>query len=609
MLLSKIKQYSVVELFRIAIYKIIYKSYTTLFKLMISRSWSVKYGRVSSLDKFVSFIKICDNNVNSLIEEADTIVSGKVELFGLWYDYDPINGWLVDPISKRKWSRDEYFVSAKVKGENLGDVKYILELNKFNHLVRVALTYYYTNDDKYLNFIIGSINGWRNEIIPYRSVCQRIIMDMGFRIINLIQISILCSKSNMFSEICIPKINGIIYDQVSAIHRFHTAKWFKTGNGNNHVTGEMIGAIVGSLWLEYLSIFVKRRYNSYMKYLIDVLDRTISSSGCYLEQSDNYARVVYEFLTFFDIFSDIVKSPYLDLNTYKGRDYTRKLYNYILKISYHTQLPNIGDNDDAKVLTVCRDYLVNSKISNDIHYENSNYYLDESSWCYKSNDENDLYIYTRVGKFAFFKEATRIHAHNDILSIIIGVKGEMLFVDKGCFLYNQGAGILMNDRKYSSHNTACIDGLEINRILSNGAYLDYPISNCLLSQCNSEMCDFMGELNYYGVTQRRSINYENNIITIIDSFRGNLYTKKGHIKYILNKNFNAEKLDNNSVVINSKDGKICFLLRIYPVCSIEIENTTYSPAFARMVESQAIVGYIDDIDSGKVYKTEIFINK
>lgn len=607
---SKIRQYNFARLVYIVFFKVLYKVYLSFFRFFISESWSVMKRKSGSniREKYAAcFYSFCDSNTNQIIEDANLILAGKIALFGTYYDIDSEHGWLIDPISKKEWSQNSFFATASVRQDGLGDVKYVLELNKFNHLVRVALAFRYTHEEKYVDYIINSIQGYRDTIKPYRSVCQRIIMDMGFRIINLIQIMMLCAESEKFEVICCPLINGIIYDNVNAIRRFHTAKWFKTGNGNNHVTGEMVGALVGTLWLEHCKIRVRKCYSNYLHYLLEVLDRTIAPSGAYLEQSDNYARVVAEFLVFFDLICGAIPSKSLNLSNYKKNCYTSRLLQYLSNISYHDHLPNFGDNDDARVLNAWKpqgknvDYLTKG-------YERCKQdYLDGSSWIYRSEDKNDVYLFTRVGRFAFFKEATRIHSHNDLLSLVLGAKGQLVFVDKGCYLYNQGSEILRNDRSYSSHNTASIDDIEIDRIQPNGSYLEYPFSKCNSNSIAATRCSFEGILNYYNIEQIRKIEYIDNTICITDFFDGNnIINQKGKIKYILHKDLRAALVNNIITVSSITNEELKLKICIEGAECIKIEKEYYSPSFAQIEDTVAIVGIINI--KNKEFKTKIVIN-
>lgn len=606
--ISKIKQYNLARLAYIVFYKVLYNIYLRVFLFFTPGNWSEKKGvRGDDEQRYSLFFSLCDSNIEQIIDEANLILSGKIELFGLNYDIDPEYGWLTDPVSKKQWSSNAYFVSAPVKQKDLGDVKYVLELNKFNHLVRVALAYYFSKEDKYVDYIITAIEGYRKTVKPYRSVCQRIIMDMGFRIINLIQLMMLCSGSEKFEKDCAPLINGVIYDQVNAIRRFHTAKWFKTGNGNNHVTGEMIGAITGTLWLEYNQINVRRCYGQYMQNLVEVLNRTIAPSGAYLEQSDNYARVVAEFLLFFEMISRTIPSKSLSLTEYNKHCYTKRLIQYLTDINYHDQLPNFGDNDDARVLLAWKPKGETiSYILKDCSINNQSY-LDGSTWVYRSEDKNDIYLFTRVGAFAYYKEATRIHSHNDLLSLVMGVKGQLVFVDKGCYLYNQGADILRVDRSYASHNTASINNIEIDDIQNNGSFLDYPDSRCVLTDTNDSHCRFVGTLEYYGVKQRRAIEYAKNVITIVDTFEGDeLAGKQGKVRFIIHKDLRAT-LNNNVVTITSANvSDIKLEIAFEGIDSVKLDKESYSPAFAREEETIAIEGFMH-VNDGKEVITKILI--
>lgn len=589
---KELNYYSLVELAHIAIFKVAYKLELTTFKLrLFHKKWScVVSPKVIDYSSFAGFYANCAKDRLSIVLEADKILLGDVFLFGKHCAIDANHGWLKDPVTGGFWNKNAYFVEAPTKQEGLADVKYVLELNKFNHLVRVALAYYHTQDKKYTQFITDSIVGYRETVKPYRSIVQRIVMDMGFRVINMIQLLLLCKDDEVFQKQTAPLINGIIYDQVKAMEHFHTAKWFKTGNGANHVTGEMVGLILGQLWLQQNGIAnYERKYRKEYTYLLEVLNRTIAPSGAYLEQSGNYSRLVAEFLVMFDLLKGCMGHEGY-CKAYEDGHYRERLLQYLRDISYSDHVPNFGDNDDARVLTAFwgQGELVEYFLKDIKRSYCSDAYLDGSQWTFSSHDNYGIHLFARVGKFAYFREGASIHAHNDLLSVLLGVKGQPVFVDKGMRFYNSGADLCKTYRRISAHNTITIEEREMTK-LGVGVSFQYPQCEYVKEDIQDSTI-FSGTLKYGGVQHKRTIAYQDGRIEVRDLLQlSNNKEVKGSIRYLLNQDIKANK-DGEDMVLSIPNGSIV-KVRIYGIESVELIPSDYSPAYGQSVSTMMIKGH------------------
>ncbi len=587
--ISSIKQYRLKDLVRIAFYKAGYAGVLRTMKRRVPATWSRKNGIVKTRLSFSPFYSRCDSRINEITHDSDAIMAGKIVLFEKCFSMDPIRGWLTDPVTLGQWDKRVYFAEAPTRQEGLADVKYVLELNKFNHLVRVALAYYHTHEKKYAQFIIEAIEGYSETVRPYRSVAQRIIMDMGFRIINLIQILLLCKEDDQFQREASPLINGIIYDQVEAMMRFHTAKWFKTGNGANHVTGEMVGLILGQLWLQQCGIAnYDKEYKKEYIYLVDVLARTIAPSGAYLEQSGNYSRLVAEFLVIFDLLRECLGHRGF-FKAYEEGHYRERLLQYLRDISYDDYVPNFGDNDDARVLTAFRGH--GEQVEYFLTGINPSYlsrsYLDGSQWVFNSRDELDIHLFSRVGKFAFFREGSSIHAHNDLLAVIMGVKGHPIFVDKGMLYYNSGEELRKEYSSIAAHNTICFANIELNR-LGAGVCYQYPLCEFKTEDIHDSVV-FSGVLRYADIEQSRKIVCQGNIIEIEDTISPYSDSElSGTINYLLDQNVEAKIVGTDIILTWGKKDRIS--VSIHGIDSLELRPSEYSPAYGQCVETTMIRG-------------------
>lgn len=323
------------------------------------------------------------------------------------------------------------------------------------------------------------------------------------------------------------------------------------------------------------------------KYLLQVLDRTIAPSGAYLEMSSNYARVVTEFLIYFDLMLDAfdLKGEYVQ--RYRAKQYTDRLRSYLYHTTYHGKLTNEGDNDDARVLLSFRpereevDYLF--KTYKPLPRES---YLDGSRWMYRSDDANDLFLFTRVGRFSPFREGAATHAHCDLLSLIMGVRGEMVFIDKGCSFYNSGQDIRVADQCASSHNVLTIEGRQMCEPLIN-CYGVSPHSERIESNCEPNTCLFIGTLDYKDVKQSRRVSYDGDKIILVDNIEVDSeeileYT----LHFLLNPEIKGVKLTDNRLKLYTT--KQCLLVSFEGVESFTLTEETYSPSFTVVRNTLAI---------------------
>jgi hypothetical protein len=598
--LTKIKQYSINELLVIVIYKFFYKISLFVEKLnntiakekyLNRNSWNISN---STIPAFSEFYSRCNHvNKHRIICEANEILDGKITVFGVKVNFDYNKDWLKDPIGSKFWHRNTFFAKAKTKQKGLSDVKYVLEVNKFNHLVRVALAYYYTHENKYIEYIEKSIQGYI-RCVPYeRSVVNRIIMDLGFRSINLIQISLLCWQSDVFKNKALPEILSLLHSFERQMQKFSSPRWFKTGNGVNHNTGEMTSLIITQLWL---SLFGTKNYKKHLNkeflYLHDVLYRTIAPSGAYLEQSANYARVVLEFLIIFDIFLNELYQKDLKTKFYFSKQYKERLLKYLQDLSNEGNLPNFGDNDNARVLWAFISDLNNYSYlginpNTNADYNNSrgviNKYLDGSQWIFKSNDDNKIWMFTRVGKFAFLKEGVGAHVHNDILALLLSIKGKEVFIDRGTSFYNSDYNYIINDRKTAAHNTISIEGRELADILPVG-YRNYPISEII----DDPNYIFSGIVKYNDIIHNRMIKHNNESICITDKIQSTTGHKNGQLNYLLAENLSPLKISDNQIQLFDKKDKIFLNISFKGVSSVNIVETNYYPNYAESKKTKSI---------------------
>ena len=591
-IIKQLIQYSFIELLKIGVFKIGYRVVLLFEKNKFSYSKNVvvelcqttKYN-FDNLHRLINKFPLLPLRAKQTT--IDEIEAGRILIFSQKFNID---SWLKDPISGNKWPHDEFFANARTKINGYGDVKYVLELNKFNHLVTVATAFYFDKEERHILYIEKQLKSWIQEIKYGYSVVNRIVMDCAFRCINLIFISIYCSKSIYFKTKVYPLIHQILLFQEREITKFNTPRWFKTGNGANHVIGEMVGLIVLKAWLSLMTnqkFSTKKEY----KWLYQTLDKLISPEGVYLEHSSNYSRLVAEFLVVLDMF----ESCFL-LHHNTREKYLKSILTYIISMSQHSHLPNFGDNDAASVLIPYKDSF------DDITplYKYAKYlncaintskilssFVKSGQFIWKSFDELDLYVFVRCGEWSIFRQGASVHTHNDLLSLILMYGNKEIFVDNGCYFYNQSLDIKNEYIRTSSHNTVYIHGFEQADYVGPGWY-NYP--ETAVSNEYSPNSIFDGSIRYKDVKHHRIIQYLKPKMIVHDKiFKPSVAV--AHYHYLLHESIDVKTENDNALNLFYKNKILAKV--VIEGANVEIREEAYYPHYANKIYTKAITGLLN----------------
>lgn len=558
-----------------------------------------------------TYYRLCVFDGNT-INQANKILEGKILLFGKEFLISD-SSWLCDPITKKQWPSNIYFADTKVEEKGLGDVKYVMELNKMYHLVILSQAYAITKEQKYINTIKQQLISWKNIVKYEHSIVNKSMLDIVYRCYNLIHVCMLCNTNSEFQEKVLPIIIEILLLSERQIRKFSTPRWCKYSTGANHTIGEMAGLITIQQYLQY---FTNKNYDKYLKteyrYLNRSLDTIITNQGVYLEQSANYSKLVAEFLIMLDIFVK-AKGTEFCLRLYR-EDYLRKLLDYTSTLSYAGKFPNYGDNDGAKATTPF--YKSFDSVEHLINYRKLRFPNDEcKQWllCEKSGQfiwkspNNEFYLFTRCGKHSFLPLGSGSHAHNDMLSFCVNVKGQELIIDYGTLYYNSGIDIINQDRATAVHNTLSIEGVEQAAFAGKWLYSSYPKSyiNTEETVIHEEGFSFMGCCEYAGRKHSRKLFFNNaklqitdNVICNDDDIISLHFVLSPKVKVLLEggkMDFYIDKEMVASLISN-------------PAITISVDNIGYHPSYG-MTENTIMLTLKSNKKGSQEIKTEIIITR
>ncbi|MCW1960040.1 MAG: hypothetical protein KIH64_016130, partial [Mycobacterium sp.] len=122
--------------------------------------------------------------VTPLLEAADQLVGNRFQFFG----YPPVTltapiNWHHDPLSNVSWpDTPANRIDHRTAG---GDVKWIWELNRLQHLPLLAQGWLFTDDRRYSRAAFDHLDSWIDQNPPGRGIAWRGAFEAGLRSISI----------------------------------------------------------------------------------------------------------------------------------------------------------------------------------------------------------------------------------------------------------------------------------------------------------------------------------------------------------------------------------------------------------------------------------------
>lgn len=228
--------------------------------------------------------------VESLLSVADLAAGGTFRFFS--YPAvaleSPIN-WHYDPVADVHWPRvPSHRIADRVDD---GDVKWIWELNRLQHLPWLAQAWLFTGDARYEHAAFEHLDSWINQNPPGRGIAWRGAFEAGIRAISIATALQGFRDSNELTIERFERILTILAD--SARRCWMDRSLFSSAN--NHLVGEMAGlAVVAMLFPELASS--SKWEASAIRILSEEADKQILADGAGAEQAIDYQIFTVELL-------------------------------------------------------------------------------------------------------------------------------------------------------------------------------------------------------------------------------------------------------------------------------------------------------------------------
>lgn len=181
-----------------------------------------------------------------VIDAAERSVQRRFSFFGYAEVMlsEPID-WNADPISGARWpsvraSRIDYRTYA-------GDVKWIWELNRLQHLPWLAQAWLLTSDDRFSRAAFTQLDSWLEQNPPGIGIAWRNPFEVGIRAIS---IALALQGFRDSDELTVERYRSIVSVLADGAQRCWSDR-SRFSSANNHLVGELAGlAVVAMLFPE-----------------------------------------------------------------------------------------------------------------------------------------------------------------------------------------------------------------------------------------------------------------------------------------------------------------------------------------------------------------------
>jgi len=615
-------------------------------QFMLERGWQPQPLKVVSplVNLFGEDALLVDSFNESFhqnIEHLHNNIDGYIAFFG----HEPLSighpvNWHSDPVTG--------ITAPLVFGKTLnyrddavvGNVKFIWELGRHQHLVPLAVAYITTGDTKYRDVVITQITSWI-DANPYgKGIHWCSALEASLRIISWSLIhSLLVLRDGgqgLFASVDKHELGTSIYQHMYFVRHFLS----RHSSANNHLIGEITGLWVGCSvfdlgpegqgWADFAHTELEIQAG------LQVYD-----DGVNKEQATYYHMWVLEYLLFASMTGIRAGKSF-------SAEFDDRLYamlSFLKDMSPDDgEPPQIGDADDgfvARFEPVWPEYPYKEMIaaaesalglSQSVNNQKAFWYQAISGtekrpaqttqpWKrhyptayskggYAILGDTDCHLVMDAGNLGYLGIAA--HGHADALSICLALEGEWWLVDPGTYAYHSDQKWRNYFRGTRSHNTVIVGDMDQSTIAGPFMWTQKASAKLLYVKEEQGLQSAAGEHDGYrrlGVHHRRTVSFnsQEREIKLIDVLTGGENTKVAiYFHFAPDIQLTCEENTGNWIASRENSSRrLVFILD--NVWEVEVfmgsENPIlgwYSPALEEKIASFSLCGkanYSDTISS------------
>jgi len=427
--------------------------------------------------------------IDRAVEEAERLCRHEIALLG----HGPLQlgaaiDWHRDPVAGRIWERRFWADYRLVDDAGARDPKIIHELNRHQHLPRLAKAYLLTGDERYAAEAVAQLNSWIDQNPPGLGINWQSSLEIGIRAISWLWTIFPLLPSRSFDHASAQRIGDSLFAQLEHIYRYPSVY----SSPNTHLIGEaaalfIAGLVFGdrkrpALWLRRATAM-----------LTEAAATQILDDGVYGELSYCYHCYALDFFLQAMALAEQNRLPFPEPVSRK----VGRMIDFLMHLTRPDgSLPLLGDDDGGRALALDkRDYssFQDGLCVGAILYRRGDFkrqagaFREEALWMlgqeawevYRHLESEepkqaqkryphagyaiqrsgwgplDSHLVFDCGGLGMLAGA---HAHADALSVTLFSRGRELLVDPGTYVYNGAPEWRGYFRSTRAHNTVAVDG-------------------------------------------------------------------------------------------------------------------------------------------------------
>ncbi|MEU6819774.1 alginate lyase family protein [Streptomyces atriruber] len=226
-----------------------------------------------------------------LVAEADRLMAGHVEYFGVDRDDLADPDWWYDPKTERRapWG---YAFDVPYRNEDaVGDIKQIWELSRHQYLTVLAAAYAITGEERYAERVAEHLRSWWAANAPLRGVHWISGIELGIRLLSWVWIRRLLDAwpgaAGLFEK------NPVAINQIWHHQRWLAAFPSRGSSANNHIIAEAAGQAAAACAFDWFPTSARWRDDA-LRSLERHLRSNTFPSGLNRELASEYHGLVLE---------------------------------------------------------------------------------------------------------------------------------------------------------------------------------------------------------------------------------------------------------------------------------------------------------------------------
>jgi uncharacterized heparinase superfamily protein len=422
----------------------------------------------------------------------ERILAGEFQFFGKQWPQTsltrghalPARLWFHDPLTGKSWPGKErscFDVDIRSTGTDLGDVKYVWELNRLQALHPLAFAIADGGSVRLREAALAILENWAEANPPYRGVNWISGIEIAMRLVSFVLIAAAFEPETLTR----PQrtlIRRLVAAHARYLHGFPSLY----SSANNHRVAEGLGLfIAGALVPDLPEARIWKEEGRQV--LATEAERQILVDGVGVEQSPLYQAFVMEMLAFAVRLAEDIEEPF-------APKLTERLVagaKFLLWLADDNGLvPAIGDDDESRVLAQPPDreprYVASviaavaglarrpdlAPPARDLHLRD--YLFDSPPVCETPPLRSGLQVFSAYtcAKETIAGRRCHIvfdhgplglhplcaHGHADALAIWLTIEDQPIFIDAGTYLYFSGLDTRTRLRESLAHNTVSVAG-------------------------------------------------------------------------------------------------------------------------------------------------------